>query len=416
MSSSEIDFKKFQIPLEEIKKATNNFHSDIIGEGGFGVVYKGQLSEGWQNITAAIKRHNQNGHQGKKEFDNELDLISRFHHENIIPFIGYCDEGNEMIFVFKYAVNRSLEYHLEERSRSRCITWEQRIKICLGAARGLNYLHSGLGEHFRVIHRDVKSGNILLDENMEAQVCDFGLSKPGSKGQQHSEIHTNVAGTDIYMDPNYRERSTLTKESDVYSLGVVMFEMLSGMLAYWRKNIGEAKARSLLNLVRRYYENNEVEKLIDPHIRDQIPEIQYLDPQIEDNVEISPFYTFINIAYKCISLDLNERPSMKEIISRFETALHNHEKNPPLIKCVMGDMRSISDGKPVVAFTIYNHLVHLNSFVDEIGNVFDRLVQILNVAVKKKHTTESMVYLLANLLVLDFLTKLGTEFECQERR
>ncbi|GJW34707.1 protein kinase, ATP binding site-containing protein [Tanacetum coccineum] len=179
------------IPLTEISLATGDFSKDSrIGDGGFGVVYQGRrLSDRWQNHEAAIKRLDKTGHQGKREFLNELRLISRFHHQNIISFIGYCDEGDEMILVYEYASNGSLDHHLQDRNKRHQLTWAHRLKICLGAARGLDYLHSGLGEDSRVIHRDVKSSNILLDENMEAKICDFGLSKSDSAiSQQHTKL------------------------------------------------------------------------------------------------------------------------------------------------------------------------------------------------------------------------------------
>nr|GEV79886.1 protein kinase, ATP binding site-containing protein [Tanacetum cinerariifolium] len=184
------------IPLTEISLATGDFSKDSrIGDGGFGVVYKGRLSGRWQNHEATIKRLDKTDHQGKREFLNELRLISRFHQQNIISFIGYCDEGDEMILVYEYVSNGSLDHHLQDRNKRHQLTWAHRLKICLGAVRGLDYLHSGLPEDSKVIHRDVKSSNILLDEIMEAKICDFGLSKSETAiSQQHTKLYTNVAG------------------------------------------------------------------------------------------------------------------------------------------------------------------------------------------------------------------------------
>nr|GEV23929.1 protein kinase, ATP binding site-containing protein [Tanacetum cinerariifolium] len=294
--------------LKEIDMATSNFSENFrIGNGGFGVVYKGQLSKQWPDHEVAIKRLNKTGHHVKTEFLNELNMISRFHHQNIIRFIGYCNEGDEMIFVYEYAVNGSLESHLENLNKIRCLTWMKRLKICLGAAKGLDYLHSGLGEDNRVIHRDVKSGNILLDDNLEAKICDFGFSKSDStKNLQQSQLYTKVAGTNYYTDPIYHESGILRTESDVYSFGVVMFEMLSGMLAWYRRKIGDGKPQPLINLVRQYYDYGK-ELLIDPQIKDQI-----------DN---SSFQTFIDIAYQCISFNSKKRPTMEMVIDKIEEAL-----------------------------------------------------------------------------------------------
>ncbi|XP_071718454.1 probable receptor-like protein kinase At2g39360 [Rutidosis leptorrhynchoides] len=130
-------------------------------------------------------------------------MILNFNHENIIPFIGYCDEGNEIIIVHEYAVNGSLDDYFMKEENRRCLTWTQRLKICLGAARGLDYLHSGLGDNNIVIHRDVKHGNILLDGNLEAKIFDFGLSKSNNVNQPHTQVYTYTAGTDFYIDPIY---------------------------------------------------------------------------------------------------------------------------------------------------------------------------------------------------------------------
>ncbi|KAL7618877.1 hypothetical protein Lser_V15G03255 [Lactuca serriola] len=299
--------ESYFIPLMEIKLATRDFSPETqIGYGGFGMVYKGQLSERWGNHTVAIKRRDPQGKQGKKEFQTELELISTIHHPNIIPFIGYCDEGNEMIIVNKYANNHSLDYHLEDLTRRYWLTWEERLNICLGAAKGLDHLHSGLGKNNMVIHRDVKSGNILLDENMETKICDFGLSKQSPRNKQYSQLFTKAAGTYYYVDPAYKESGILRKESDVYSFGVVLFEILSGMLAYHQMSFGDGDPQSLIELVRRYY-NNEPKKLIDPIIIDQIGSCS-ID-------------TFSKLAYDCISLNSAQRPTMDAIIDGIEDAI-----------------------------------------------------------------------------------------------
>nr|GEW23624.1 ribonuclease H-like domain-containing protein [Tanacetum cinerariifolium] len=237
------------IPLKDINMAIGVKGQETrIGDGGFGVVYKGQPSERWQNRTVAIKCLRPEGYQGEYEFRNELNMIFSFNHENIIPFIGYCDEGNENIIVYEYASNGSLDCHINDKNKRRRLTWEHRLKICLGAARGLDYLHSGLGEDNKVIHRDVKSANILLDHNLVAKVCDFGLSKSGLVNHLQTQVYTNAAGTNFYMDPVYHESGVLRKESDVYSFGVVMFELLSGMLAYNRRRLEGDNSHKVLGI------------------------------------------------------------------------------------------------------------------------------------------------------------------------
>ncbi|CAI9269039.1 unnamed protein product [Lactuca saligna] len=329
MSSSGVNLEKYQIPLEEIIRATNNFSSESkIGDGGFGMVYIGQLSKHWHKAKVAIKRLDHNGYQGSNEFHNELKMVSSFNHPNIVPFIGYCDDENEMIIVYEYAINGSLDRLLEDPNKWRYVTWAQRMRICLGAARGLKYLHSGLGENRRVIHRDVKSANILLDEHLQAKISDFGLSRFGPRNQPHSQLITKASGTRFYIDPLYNERGRLSKESDVYSFGVVLFEMSSGMLAYRTKCFGDGKEQYLLDLVRSYYDDEEVhglDKLIDPIMR--------------DDINMRSFHTFNGIAHECVNLDSKKRPTMERIIREIEKASDiqlPHIHSPPAANMVGG--------------------------------------------------------------------------------
>ncbi|PWA40578.1 Protein kinase, ATP binding site-containing protein [Artemisia annua] len=306
LSHQDKKLEDFRIPLEEIRLATEDFREKI-GEGGFGDVYKGQLSKSWQNCTAAIKRQNRKGHQGKEEFRNELELIFKFRHQNIINFLGYCDENSEMIIVNEYASNGSLDGYLEDTHKRRNLTWVQRLRICIGAAQGLDYLHWGLGEKNRVIHRDVKSGNILLDDKLEAKICDFGLSKSGPTDKPQSKLYTKAAGTRFYMDPLYQESGMLQKESDVYSLGVVLFEMLTGMLAYYEMAIEKGdEPQFLINLVRRYFDDG-LDMLVDRFIK--------------DDMDRRSFHTFKYVAYECISLNSKDRPTIDTIIDKLQEAL-----------------------------------------------------------------------------------------------
>ncbi|KAL7617737.1 hypothetical protein Lser_V15G03087 [Lactuca serriola] len=319
MSSSDVNLEKYRIPLHEILLVTRNFSPEtLIGDGGFGMVHIGELSKDGQTHTVAIKRLNRDGYQGNNEFRNELKMVSSFHHPNIITFIGYCDEANEMILVYEYAKNGSLDHHLQNPDKMRSLTWAQRLNICLGAAKGLKYLHSGLGEHNRVIHRDVKSGNILLDENLEAKICDFGLSKFGARNQEDTQVHTKVAGTRYYMDPLYAERSRLKKESDVYSFGVVMFEMSSGTLVFHPKYFGDnINPQFLLDVVRSCYDDDKKATGAD----------KLIDPLVGDHIDMKSFHVFNKIAHECISLKLEERPTMDRIIRRIQRALHITQLN-----------------------------------------------------------------------------------------
>ncbi|GKD28332.1 putative receptor-like protein kinase [Tanacetum coccineum] len=195
------EFDHLKIQLKDIISATNNFDPNkLIGCGGFGLVYKGELSLGDGKIIVACKRLDSKLGQGNTEFWKEIMMLSKCKHENLVSLLHFCIEGNE------------------------------RILICVGAARALNYLHDPNKTQQRVIHRDIKTSNILLDEEWVAKVSDFGLSKVGPANQPQTYLVSNVAGTHGYCDPLYSETGFLTKESDVYSFGVVLFEVMCGRL------------------------------------------------------------------------------------------------------------------------------------------------------------------------------------------
>jgi len=215
-----------QFTLAEISIATSNFSEDlVIGEGGFGKMYKGIMNH--DGVTAlAVKRSIRSSGQGYKEFQNEINFFS-FSHMNLVSLLGYCQEGNELILVYEYMVEGPLSDHLYKKKKQP-LSWIKRIKICIGAARGLHYLHTST--RYPVIHRDVKSANILLDQNWVAKIADFGLCRT-VPSLYHSHVSTEVKGTLGYLDPEYYKRRKLTQKSDVYSFGVVLFEVLCGRAA-----------------------------------------------------------------------------------------------------------------------------------------------------------------------------------------
>ncbi|KAM7486253.1 hypothetical protein LguiA_002312 [Lonicera macranthoides] len=235
-----ISGKKFTTPADqfcrrftiaEIRVATRNFSQGfVIGKGGFGKVFKGTIDNG--ATTVAIKRLDPMSKQGGKEFTIEIEMLSKIRHSHVVSLMGYCDDNDEMILVYDYVENGSLADHLyKEKVRNGSnfnMSWVKRVKICIGAARGLDYLHTGTGILQRVIHRDVKSSNILLDENWDAKISDFGLSKIGPANQSSTHVSTRVKGTQGYCDPEYFLTRRLTRKSDVFSFGVVLFEVLCG--------------------------------------------------------------------------------------------------------------------------------------------------------------------------------------------
>ncbi|KAG8384593.1 hypothetical protein BUALT_Bualt04G0134000 [Buddleja alternifolia] len=213
--------------LAEIQLATRNFNDGlIIGKGGFGNVYKGLIDN--KQETVAIKRLKSTSRQGAHEFLTEIETLSELRHVNLVSLIGYCNEHGEMILVYEYMACGTLADHLyklaKDNNSCSSLTWKQRLDICIGAGRALDYLHTG----HRVIHRDVKASNILLDENFEAKVSDFGLAKPEDRSKLESHVSTNVKGTFGYLDPTYLYTHKLTRKSDTYAFGVVLMVVLCG--------------------------------------------------------------------------------------------------------------------------------------------------------------------------------------------
>ncbi|KAL4561454.1 hypothetical protein LXL04_033620 [Taraxacum kok-saghyz] len=302
------ELNHLKIPLEDIKLATENFSdNNFIGQGGFGRVYSGRLlvstsatTSSSQGTMVAVKRLDMKFGQGQHEFLMEIVMLASYKHDNVVSLVGFCDEGNEKIIVYEHEIHGSLDNHLESD-----LTWVQRINICLGAARGLNYLHSGVGEGHRVLHRDIKSSNVLLDENWKAKISDFGLSKIGPTNHVFTFLVTKACGTLGYLDPVYVSTGVLTKESDVYSFGVLLFEVLCGRLAVIGKYDDER--RFLSHLARLRYEEGKIDDIIFPKIRNQIKH--------------NSSQTFSEIAYQCLNMDRKQRPTMAEIVERLRISL-----------------------------------------------------------------------------------------------
>lgn len=291
-----------KIPLKDIKLATNNFGDDnFIARGGFGKVYIGEITISGQPSTIAVKRLDRRLGQGDKEFLMEIQMLSRYKHKNLISLIGFCDEGGESILVYEHAKHGSLDKYLSDSN----LSWMQRLQISLGAARGFDYLHNDVGLQHRVLHRDIKSSNILLNENWEAKISDFGLSKIGPSNVEFTFLVTNACGTFGYVDPQYVRTGILTKESDVYSFGVVLFEILCGRLALIERYQDER--RFLSSLAQVCCEDNRLDEIIDPNLMNQM--------------KIRSLKLFSMAAYQCLRENRSERPTMGWIVEKLEKAL-----------------------------------------------------------------------------------------------
>ncbi|KZV18638.1 hypothetical protein F511_03532 [Dorcoceras hygrometricum] len=284
---------------EELVEATNGFSDqNLLGEGGFGCVYKGQLADGRE---VAVKQLKIDGRQGEREFKSEVEIISRIHHRHLVSLVGYCISEDRRLLVYEYVPNNTLHFHLRGRGRP-AMSWATRVKIAVGAARGIAYLHEDC--HPRIIHRDIKSSNILLDENFEARVSDFGLAKLAMDANSH--ITTRVMGTFGYMAPEYASSGKLTEKSDVYSFGVVLLELISGRKPVdTSQPVGEESlvewARPLLSHA---LETQEFEGLVDPRLKDN-----YVDREM---------FRMIEAAAACVRHSAAKRPKMGQIVRAFD--------------------------------------------------------------------------------------------------
>ncbi|KAK2966754.1 hypothetical protein RJ640_003067 [Escallonia rubra] len=296
--------------IGEIQSATNGFDDRLlVGQGGFGPVFKGILDNG--ATTVAVKRLSPKSNQGAPEFWNEIEMLSRFRHSNVVSLVGYCCDCYEMILVYEYSLLGSLHDHLHKmvKNGNPSLSWVKRLEICIGAARGLDYLHTGTGVTRGVIHRDVKSANIVLDENWAAKISDFGLSKVGPANHSFSYVSTDVKGTFGYLDPEYFVTGKLTTRSDVYSFGVVLLEVLSG-----RPAVDMSLDEEQWGLAR------WSQRCIRKGVLDRI-----IDPSLKGKIMPDCLMEFARIAEQCLHNHPKKRPKMTEVVARLEFALAMQE-------------------------------------------------------------------------------------------
>ncbi|XXG58934.1 hypothetical protein AAC387_Pa04g1114 [Persea americana] len=286
-----------QIDFETIRVATGNFLNDNkLGEGGFGAVYKGILPDGKE---IAVKRLSINSRQGVKEFMNEVALVAKLHHKNLVRLYGCCVEAQEKLLVYELVPNGSLNYFLFDPDKRPPLDWECRFKIIRGIARGLLYLHED--SPLTIIHRDIKASNILLDANMIPKISDFGLAKI-FEGDQTIDTTDTVSGTYGYIAPEYLIHGQFSVKSDVYGFGVLLLEIISGQ----RNNRYKVDrgGDSLISYVWKAWSDGTILEIIDSSISEHCSRSEVRSEVVR----------CIHIGLLCVQEDATSRPSMFSVV------------------------------------------------------------------------------------------------------
>ncbi|KAJ0432067.1 putative protein kinase RLK-Pelle-LRR-I-1 family [Helianthus annuus] len=293
----------YYFSLAEIEEATSGF-SKKIGKGSFGPVYYGKMKDGKE---VAVKMMADSSSHGAQQFVTEVALLSRIHHRNLVPLIGYCEEEHHRMLVYEYMHNGTLRDHVHDKVNKKHLDWRARLRIAEDSAKGLEYLHTGCNPS--IIHRDIKTSNILLDINMRAKVSDFGLSRQTEEDLTH--VSSVARGTVGYLDPEYYANQQLTEKSDVYSFGVVLLELISG-----RKPVSpEAYGAdwSIVHWARSLIRKGDV--------------VSIIDPTIAHDVKIESVWRIAEVAIQCVDQHGSSRPKMQEIILAIQDAIKIEKGN-----------------------------------------------------------------------------------------
>ncbi|CAN1328798.1 Probable LRR receptor-like serine/threonine-protein kinase RFK1 [Linum perenne] len=298
--SDEDDLPKGTFTLKQIRAATNNFdHVNKIGEGGFGPVYKGVLNDG---TLIAVKQLSSKSRQGNREFLNEIGMISCLKHPNLVKLHGFCVEGDQLLVVYEYMVNNSLARVLFGECRENTelkLDWPTRFKICVGIAKGLAFLHEE--SVIKIVHRDIKATNVLLDQDLNPKISDFGLARLDEE-EEKTHVSTRVAGTIGYMAPEYALWGHLSYKADVYSFGVLMLEIVSG------KNNNN------------FMPSNNCVCLLDwaCHLQQSGNLLPIIDETLRSEVKKEQAQIMIKVGLLCTNASPNLRPTMSEVVSMLE--------------------------------------------------------------------------------------------------
>ncbi|XP_073034715.1 proline-rich receptor-like protein kinase PERK15 [Primulina eburnea] len=293
-----LGFNQSSFTYNDLSAATGGFsQANLLGQGGFGFVHKGFLPNGKE---VAVKSLKSNSSQGEREFQAEVDIISRVHHRHLVSLVGYCIAGSQRMLVYEYVPNGTLEFHLHGSGRP-SMDFHTRLKIAIGSAKGFAYLHEDC--HPRIIHRDIKTANILLDFNFEAKVADFGLAKLSSDTNTH--VSTRIMGTFGYLAPEYASSGKLTEKSDVYSYGIMLLELITGRRPI---DLSSDEDDSLVDwsrpILTQAVEGGSYEELV--------------DPRLENNYDHHAMLRMVASAAACIRHSARRRPKMSQIVRALE--------------------------------------------------------------------------------------------------
>ncbi|GJX99438.1 kinase-like domain, phloem protein 2-like protein [Tanacetum coccineum] len=416
------DLEHLRIELDDIKEATKNFDDAyIIGSGRFSKVYKAVLThfdtsnssiEGVDNCdlprkrsTVVIKRiNNQEGEQG---FLAEIETLTRCKHGNIISLLGFCYEGNgAMILVYELASKGSLENYLGSSDNLVNLNWLRRLHICLDIAHGLNYIHNNTDHgKQKMIHRDIKSDNILLGDNWKAKIADIGLSKfHPAAGQAANTIYTNmIAGTYVYLDPEYEKDGRLNKKSDIYSFGVVLLEILTGRLAY-DSVYTKVNEKGIAPIARDHFENGTIMQIVDHKIMEETDEHVL---SLSKGPSKESLDKFLEIVFRCVAETQAQRPTIEVVINELKKALVSQENHKGNLKLSLEDIKAATKG-----FSQDNIIGH-----GDFGNVYKGATHSTHgdniIAAKRlaKKSGQGDVEVLTGLVALKFVAELDILME-----
>ncbi|KAF8102418.1 hypothetical protein N665_0198s0122 [Sinapis alba] len=293
---SSVQTNKRSFTYSEVINMTNNFQR-VVGKGGFGVVYHGTLN-GYEQV--AVKLLSQPSTRGYRQFKAEVDLLMRVHHTNLVNLVGYCYEGDHLALIYEFVPNGDLRQHLSGKGGRSIINWGIRLQIAVEAASGLEYLHIGCIPP--MVHGDVKTTNILLDESFKARLADFGLSRSFSGGDE-SHVSTMIAGTPGYLDPEYYHTNRLTEKSDVYSFGIVLLEMITNQPV-----IDQSREKSHITEWVGFEVNSRDIRSI-------------MDPNLQEDYDSDSAWRIFDLAMSCANASSKRRPSMSQVVVELKECL-----------------------------------------------------------------------------------------------